>query len=323
MLRDGITKHRWWVTISTVAFVLLLVAPYFLSPFHVRVGQQVLFGAGLALSWSILGGFAGYWSFGHAAFLGLGAFTAALSISFLSIMPPLPAFIAALALGSTTCGLVAAILAYPILRLRGIYFAIAMLGVSQVLAELNNNLDFMKGSMGVILPRIAPRSVDPATYFYYLFLVAAACTLVIAFAVKVGRIGYGLIAIREDEDTARMLGVPTERYKTMMFILSAVLTGIFGIIYAWSLGYITTSSVYRTDFSLNMIVYSLLGGVGTLIGPIVGSFLMVVLTQVLLGNLLDVHMMFTGILLVAMVLLAPRGLVGFVRDFRERRGRMA
>ena len=86
-----------------------------------------------------------------------------------------------------------------------------MLGVSQVLAELNNNLDFMKGSMGVMLPRLAPRSVDPATYFYYLFLIAAACTLVIAFAIKVGRIGYGLIAIREDEDTARMLGVPTER----------------------------------------------------------------------------------------------------------------
>jgi len=319
MLREGIAKHRRWMMVSAVGLIVLLLAPYFLSPFHVRVGQQVLFGAGLALSWSILGGFAGYWSFGHAAFLGLGAFIAALSMSFLSAFPPVLAFLVAMALGSAACALVAALLAYPILRLRGIYFAIAMLGVSQVLAELNNNLDFMKGSMGVILPRIVPRSVDPATYFYYLFLLAAACTLAIAFAVKVGRIGYGLIAIREDEDTARMLGVPTERYKIMMFILSAVLTAVFGVIYAWSLGYITTSSVYRTDFSLNMIVYSLLGGVGTLIGPIIGSFLMVVLTQVMLGNLLDVHMMFTGLLLVAMVLLAPRGLVGFVRDFCERR----
>jgi branched-chain amino acid transport system permease protein len=296
MLRDGITKHRGWIALSAVALVLLVIAPYFLSPFHVRVGQQVLF-----------------------AFVGLGAFVASLSMSFLAALPPLPAFVVALALGTAACGLVAVLLAYPILRLRGIYFAIAMLGVSQVLAELNNNLDFMKGSMGVMLPRLAPRSVDPAVYFYYLFLIATVCTLVIAFAVKVGRIGYGLIAIREDEDTARMLGVPTERYKTMMFVLSAVLTGMFGIIYAWSLGYITTGSVYRTDFSLNMIVYSLLGGMGTLIGPIIGSFLMVVLTQVLLGKLLDVHMMFTGILLVAMVLLAPRGLVGFVRDVRERR----
>ena len=224
-----------------------------------------------------------------------------------------------LLIGSAACGLLAAVIAYPILRLRGIYFAIAMLGVSQVLAELNNNLDFLKGSMGVVLPRIVPRAIDPATYFYYVFLVATAFTLAIAFAVKVGRIGYGLIAIREDEDTARMLGVPTERYKTMMFVLSAMLTGLFGVIYAWSLGYITTGSVYRTDFSLNMIVYSLLGGMGTLIGPIVGSLLMVVLTQVLLGKLLDVHMLLTGLLLVAMVLLAPRGLVGFVRDVRERR----
>jgi branched-chain amino acid transport system permease protein len=322
MLQDGITKHRWWIATTAVTVMLLAVAPLFLSTFHVRVGQQVLFAAGLALSWNILGGFAGYWSFGHAAFLGLGAFIASLSISLLAALPPVLAFVVALAVGSAACGLVAALLAYPILRLRGIYFAIAMLGVSQVLAELNNNLDFMKGSMGIVLPRIQPRSFDPAIYYYYLFLIATSCTLVIAFAIKVGRIGYGLIAIREDEDTARMLGVPTERYKTMMFVLSAVLTGIFGIIYGWSLGYITTGSVYRTDFSLNMIVYSLLGGMGTLIGPIVGSFLMVVLTQVFLGKLLDLHMMFTGILLVAMVLLAPRGLVGFVRDFRERlRGR--
>ena len=178
MLQDGITKHRWWIAVSAVAHVLLVIAPYFLSPFHVRVGQQVLFAAGLALSWSILGGFAGYWSFGHAAFLGLGAFTASLSMSFLAALPPLLAFVVALALGSAACGLVAALLAYPILRLRGIYFAIAMLGVSQVLAELNNNLDFMKGSMGVMLPRIAPRSVDPAIYFYYLFLILVLMLLI-------------------------------------------------------------------------------------------------------------------------------------------------
>jgi branched-chain amino acid transport system permease protein len=319
MLREGIAKHRGWIALSIVALALLAVAPYFLSPFHVRVGQQVLFAAGLALSWTILGGFAGYWSFGHAAFVGLGAFAASLSASSLVALPTALGFICALLIGSIACGVVAAIIAYPVLRLRGIYFAIAMLGVSQVLAELNNNLDFLKGSMGVILPRIVPKATDPATFFYYVFLVATLGTLLIAFAIKVSRIGYGLVAIREDEDTARMLGVPTERYKTQMFVLSAMLTGLFGVIYAWSLGYITTGSVYRTDFSLNMIVYSLLGGMGTLIGPIIGSLLMVVLTQVLLGRFLDVHMLMTGALLVAMVLLAPRGLVGFVRDYRERR----
>ena len=318
---SAINQYRWWILASVLALALLAVAPLFLSPFHIRVGQLFLLSAGLALAWTILGGFAGYWSFGHTAFIGLGAFAAALTAGGPSGMAPLPGFAIALLVGSAACAVTAALIAYPVLRLRGIYFAIAMLGVSQVLAELNNNLDIFKGSMGVVLPRIAPRTVDPATFFYYLFLAATALTLAIAFAIKVSRIGYGLLSIREDEDTARMLGVPTERYKISMFVLSAALTGMFGVIYAWSLGYITTSSVYRTDFSLNMIVYSLLGGMGTLIGPIIGSLLMVVLTQVLLGRLLDVHMLLTGALLVAMVLLAPRGLVGFVQGFRERRRR--
>jgi branched-chain amino acid transport system permease protein len=321
MLAEGIARHRWWVLASLAAIVLLAVAPLFLSPFHIRVGQIFLLSAGLALAWTILGGFAGYWSFGHTAFIGLGAFTAALTIGAGTGLPPLVEFAAGLLIGTLACGVAAALIAYPVLRLRGIYFAIAMLGVSQVLAELNNNLDVFKGSMGVVLPRIAPRGVDPATFFYYLLLAATALALAVAFAIKVGRIGFGLISIREDEDTARMLGVPTERYKIATFVLSAMLTGMFGVIYAWSLGYITTSSVYRTDFSLNMIVYSLLGGMGTLIGPVIGSLLMVVLTQVLLGRLLDVHMLLTGALLVAMVLLAPRGIVGFVRAFRERRDR--
>jgi branched-chain amino acid transport system permease protein len=321
MLAEGIARHRWWVLASLTAIVLLAVAPLFLSPFHIRVGQIFLLSAGLALAWTILGGFAGYWSFGHTAFIGLGAFTAALTIGAGTGLPPLVEFAAGLLIGTLACGVAAALIAYPVLRLRGIYFAIAMLGVSQVLAELNNNLDVFKGSMGVVLPRIAPRGVDPATFFYYLLLAATALALAVAFAIKVGRIGFGLISIREDEDTARMLGVPTERYKIATFVLSAMLTGMFGVIYAWSLGYITTSSVYRTDFSLNMIVYSLLGGMGTLIGPVIGSLLMVVLTQVLLGRLLDVHMLLTGALLVAMVLLAPRGIVGFVRAFRERRDR--
>jgi branched-chain amino acid transport system permease protein len=313
------TRRRRWVLASLITLALLAVAPAFLSPFHIRVGQLFLFSAGLALAWTILGGFAGYWSFGHTAFIGLGAFAAALTVGGPSGLPPLPGFVVALLIGSAACGLAAALIAYPVLRLRGIYFAIAMLGVSQVLAELNNNLDLFKGSMGVVLPRVAPRAVDPATFFYYLFLVATALTLAVAFAIRISRVGYGLLSIREDEDTARMLGVPTERYKISMFVLSAALTGMFGVIYAWSLGYITTSSVYRTDFSLNMIIYSLLGGMGTLIGPIVGSLLMVVLTQVLLGRLLDLHMLLTGALLVAMVLLAPRGLVGFVHGFLERR----
>jgi branched-chain amino acid transport system permease protein len=174
---------------------------------------------------------------------------------------------AGLVVGSALCAAVAGLVAWPILRLRGIYFAVAMLGVAQVLAELNNNIDAFKGSLGLVLPRIAAFGLRPEAVFYYLLLIATFLTLVIAFAVKSSRTGYGLVALREDEDTARMLGVPMERFKIAMFILSAAITGAIGVIYAHSLGYITTGSVYRTDFSLNMIVYNLLGGMGTLVGP--------------------------------------------------------
>lgn len=320
MLVDGIRAHRWWLVGAGIGLIALSLAPLFLMPFHVRVVQQILFSAGLAVAWTILGGFAGYWSFGNTAFIGLGAFAAGLLETNIAIGSPTLAFVLATLFGCAVCAAVAALLAYPILRLRGIYFAIAMLGVSQVLGELTNNIDAFKGSLGIILPKLAPAAMEPQVFYYYLFLVAAAGTLLVGFLVKVGRIGYGLLAIREDEDTARMLGVPTERYKIGMFVVSATLTGLLGIIYAHSLGYITSGSVYRTDFSLNMIVYSLLGGIGTLAGPILGSFLMVVLTQVVLGRLLDIHMFITGALLVAMVMLAPRGLLGFAGNLVRRRG---
>ena len=313
MLAKGLRRHRWWILASLIGLVLLLLAPAFLSAFHTRVAQLILMSAGLALAWSILGGFSGYWSFGHTAFIGVGAFAAALLETKIALGGPAANLIFGLAFAGLVSGLLALIIAYPLLRLRGIYFAIAMLGISQVLGEVISTLDWFQGSLGIVLPRLAPREIEPQVFYYYLFLALAGLTLLAGFLIKIARIGYGLIAIREDEDTAAMMGVPTEAYKITVFVISAVLTGMIGAAYAHSLGYITGESVFRVDFSLNMIVYALLGGIGTLVGPIVGAIIMVVLTQVLLGDLLDIHMLATGALLVALVLLAPKGIVGFVQ----------
>jgi branched-chain amino acid transport system permease protein len=116
-----------------------------------------------------------------------------------------------------------------------------------------------------------------------------------------------------------MLGVPTERYKRLAFVISAVLTGMMGVIYAHALGYITTDSVYRDDTNLSLLVFSLLGGMGTLFGPVIGAFLLVFITQVVLARLLDFHLFATGLLLVVLVLAAPGGVLGLVRDFSRRR----
>jgi len=298
------------------AAILLAAGPLFLPPFYVRVGQLMLYSAGLGLAWAILGGFAGYASFGHAAFIGVGAFTAGLVEGQLSSLPPLLVLPIGLLAGGAACAVLSALIAYPILRLRGTFFAIAMLGVSHVCAEVTNNIDFFQGSMGLNFPPIAPASVDPADFFYELYLAGTLFILLVAWQIRRSRFGAGLLSIREDEDTARMLGVPTERYKRVAFVISAVLTGLMGVIYAHSLGYITTDSVYRDDTNLSLIVYSLLGGMGTLFGPVIGAFLLVFITQVILGRLLDFHLFATGLLLVVLILAAPGGVSGLLKRRR-------
>lgn len=304
-----ISRGQWIGAVSVLAVAAALAAlPFVASPFALRVGQTVLFGAALASAWNILGGFAGYWSFGNAAFLGLGAFAAALFQEHVPIANPELRLLAGVAVGGVAAMLLAVVIGYPILRLRGTYFAIAMLGVSLVLSELSTNVDLFEGALGITIDSVT--NVPPDVFFFYVFLVLAVIALGVATAVRYSRLGYGFIAIREDEDTARMLGVPTERYKLVGFILSAILTGLIGAAYAFSLGYITTGSVFRPDLSFNMIVHVLLGGMGTLLGPVLGATIMALLTQVVLGDFLQVHMMLTGLVIIALVFLLPDGLMG-------------
>lgn len=308
--------------LAIVGFLLVVAAlialPFVAMPYHVRVGQLFLLSTALVLAWHILGGFAGYWSFGHTAFVGIGAFAAGLLHVHLKL-PPMLGFVAGTLLGGASAAFFAALIAYPVLRLRGIYFAIALLGVSQVFGELAQNVDAFQGALGITLPDIVPDDLRPEVFFYYCFLALAVGYFVLSAWMRDSRLGYGLAAIREDEDTARMLGVPTERFKIITFVLSAAMTGLAGAIYAYSLGYFTSGSVFRIDFSLNMILHALLGGIGTLTGPVIGAALLVFITNVVLGRLLDLHLLVTGLLVIALVLLAPNGLLGVVRRWRERR----
>lgn len=306
------------IGLAVVAIATLCALPVFAPPYYVRVGQLFLLSSVLALAWNILGGFAGYWSFGHTAFVGLGAFAAGL-LQFHFKLPPMLGFVAGTVFGGLVSAGFAALVAYPVLRLRGIYFAIALLGMSQVLGELAQNVDAFHGSLGVTLPDIVPDALRPENFFYYCFLALAAGSFALSAWIRNSKLGYGLAAIREDEDTARMLGVPTERYKIITFVISAGLAGLAGAVYAYSLGYFTAGSVFRVDFSLNMILHAMLGGIGTLMGPVIGAALLVFITNVLLGRLLDLHLLVTGMLVIGLVLLAPNGLLGVVRRWRERK----
>ncbi|MEO9613412.1 MAG: branched-chain amino acid ABC transporter permease [Nitratireductor sp.] len=311
--------NRALVLLAAIAVVLAAVLlPLWIGPFYTRVIQLFFFSTGLAVAWNLLGGFAGYWSFGHTVFIGMGAFSAAHIVTRLGPFGDGPlSMVLPILLSGLLCGLFAAIIAYPILRLRGIYFAIAMLGVSQVVGELINNLSWFQGGVGVFLQTPLPAGTAPEDFFYYLFGALLLASILIAIAVRKSRFGYALLSIREDEDTAMMLGVATERYKIMAFVLSAVLVGTLGAVYGYSVGYFTTYTVFRLDFSLNMIVFCLIGGIGTLAGPVIGTAIMLFITQVLLSRFLDIHLLITGAVVVAIILLMPGGTIGALRSWRR------
>lgn len=302
-----------------VALLVAIAAPWFLGAFPVRVLQQILLFGGLAVAWSLLGGFTQYWSFGHTAFVGLGAFAAALVEQRLDPALGGAARMMMGVMGATAIGaLVAAALAMPILRLRGIYYAVAMLAVAEIMGEASKNFDVFGGAMGVSLPAFDVPGLSKVQFFYYLFLLFLVLNAVLFAFIAKSRFGTGLTCVGQDEDTAAMLGVPTERYKTIAFVLSAALATLGGALYAHSLGFITSGSVFRTDISFNMILFAMIGGMGTLLGPIVGAAIMIVVTQVFLGELLDYHMLLTGALLIAIVMIAPKGLLGWAAKARGR-----
>lgn len=312
-------------TLLVALVVLGVVAPFWLSAFHTRVLQLFYFSAALAVAWNILGGYAGYWSFGHTVFIGIGGFAAAHFVAKIGTIGPAPfSIILPILVGGAVSGVIAAIIAYPFLRLRGIYFAIAMLGLSQVVAELVNNIGWLQGGVGVFLPPAVPAGMPPERFYYYLFGLLLILCLGISGWIRKSRLGYGLLSIREDEDTAGMLGVPAEQYKIVAYVLSAVLIGMLGAVYAHSVGYFTTYTLFRIDFSLNMIVYALIGGIGTLFGPVLGAGVMLFVTQVLLSRFLEVHFLITGVIVVAIVLLMPRGILGVLGgNLLERKRRKA
>lgn len=314
MRRPGVS-----VLLVALAFAALACLPWILGPFHVRVGLAMCMSAGLALSWYVLGGFSAYYSFGHTAFVGIGAFAAGLLLPLF----PQPHWTGQLALsiggGAAVSAALAAVIAWPILRLRGHYFTIAMLAVALVFAEVVSAFPALKGSIGLSLPNIAPSGVRVERFFFWVALGLLAIAMLVAWIMSRSRLGYGLYAIREDEDAAQMLGVPTTGIKIRAFVISAALTGSFGALYAMNLGYITTDSVFRGALSLEMIVNALVGGMGSIFGPVIGAIAMTALTKLALADMLEYHLAITGLVVMVVIIAAPEGIIGTVERWRRRR----
>jgi branched-chain amino acid transport system permease protein len=277
----------------------------------------------MATAWNIIGGITGYAAFGNVAFFGIGAYTTGMLIAkakwpFLLSLPVAPIVAAAFA----------ALVGLPLLRLRGHYFAVASLGVGVAVGELVQNIDYrgqpvFGGASGLFLPIYA---IDNrGLFFFYLMLAAAAASIAVTWLVLRSRFGYGLIAIRENEEAAAVLGVNATAYKVAAFSLAAALTGLAGGIFSqWNV-FINQDNAFPIEYNVQMILMALLGGTGTVFGPAAGAVLLQLLIQFLGGTLpisIDIPFVSTtarpvvaqiilGLLLVAVVIFVPRGIIDF------------
>jgi branched-chain amino acid transport system permease protein len=279
------------------------VFPFFANNFIIRFGTDILMFGVMASAWNIIGGYTGYASFGNVVFFGLGAYTTAVLMEKAGLNFA-AAFLGA-GLGSAAFAI---IIGLPVLRLRGHYFAIATLGVAEAMKALVQNLDITEGNSGIYLPMLNLSVRAQYYFFFYIMLATLIATLVVSYLVLHAKLGYSLIAIREDEDSANSVGINTTAAKTIAFALSGFFTGLAGSVYAYQQAFIKPDPVFTVESTLKMIVMAVFGGIGTLFGPLLGAISIEVLSEILSNYFLVAHTLFFGGLVILSIVFIPKGI---------------
>jgi branched-chain amino acid transport system permease protein len=275
----------------------------------------VLLSVVLASSLNILMGYTGYVSFGHIVFFGLGGYVGL----YLMIVQGWSLWTAAMA-GGLAAGLLALILGQSILRLRGSYFALATIGINEAMRAFINNFEPFGGPIGLSLNFQTYRDYGGAAQalwlVYYIVLALALGNVILSYVVKNSKFGLGLMAIREDEDAAEVMGVVTPRSKTWAYVLSAILPGVVGVLFFFKNGNIEPPQAFRLQMSIELLVMVMLGGYGTVFGPVLGAFGYQRLRGLLLTSDLfkNIQLSVAGVLLLGIILFIPAGAVGWLRN---------
>lgn len=290
-----------------IALGVLAAVPWFGSDVLVQFGINMLLLAVLAQGWNIIGGYTGYASFGNSVFYGLGSYGVGIAM----VQWELP-FAVGLVFGVVLSVVFAVMLGMPVLRLRGHYFAIATLALALVMAAIVSNVRLAGQNIGLVLP---PLNNDVLFYESALGLLVVA-TLTI-FWLSRSRFGFGLIAIRENEEGAAVMGVNTTLYKVLAFALSGVFSALAGGIHAYWVTFIDPESAFDISLNVKMIIMAVFGGPGTVLGPIVGAFSLSAISEFLSSEVTNIAGLFFGLVVVAAVVLMPRGLADVVRRFRK------
>jgi ABC-type branched-chain amino acid transport system, permease component len=291
-----------------IGLALLKVNPYFYFAGYVILQYIVI-----ATAWNILGGYAGYVNFGTPAFFAMGAYTAVLLIK--SVKAPLPVLLLA---GGLVAALLGLGIGYLTLRLRGTFFSIATLALAVVLQTVIMNWEYVGGSRGTSV--IRPAGPPFGSYVTFLFTVMvglAVASVLIARFIERSRIGRGLAALRDSEEAAECMGVPTLRLKLFATTVSGFLLGVAGAPFPYYVTFVEPNSAFALDYAVNALAMPMIGGTTSWIGPVIGAVLLGTAQQIATVTISsEMNLFIVGVVLVLFVVLAPEGILGLVRRVR-------
>lgn len=302
------------LAILLIIFALIALLPAFLrSEFLLNLAIMTLYAALLGQAWNILGGYGGQFSFGHAAFFGTGAYTVAVLQVQLGINPWI-----GLAAGGVLAASVAAFIGFSTFRygLRGSYFALVTLAFAEVLRILSNSVDFTGAGVGILIPLgagVSNLQFHTKTGYFFLIWAMTLAAFLTVWWIGNSRFGASLTAVRDNEEAARALGVRAFRVKMGAFMLSGFFSGLGGVFYAQYFLYLDPNIAYGPANSIESLLVPIIGGLGTVFGPLLGAAALHAvseLTTEFVGDVPGISLALYGILLVVMVLFMPRGLAG-------------
>ena len=294
------TRRRYSILagVAVAAVALCAMLPLAVGPYALGIGLSLLMWIGLAESWAMFSGLSGYISLGHAVFYGVGAYATVLMWQVVPLWIAIP-------MSGLAAGLLAAALGWPCLRVRGPYFVILTLGVSELVKYVVISSEAALGRSGRLLIGTPSFAV-----LYEAMLAAAVVSMIALYIVRLSRLGAGLLAIREDEVAAEAVGVNAAATKLLAFTLSALMPGVVGGLMILRSTYFEPLQAFNPTTSFTIVTIAILGGSDEVPGPLLGAVLLILMSELLWARAPEVYMIILGVLLIAFVLFVPEGLLG-------------
>ncbi|MDR3438012.1 branched-chain amino acid ABC transporter permease [Telmatospirillum sp.] len=311
-LKSGNIGLACLATVVVLSFPLLVT-----QPTYQNFAILVLMAAQLGVAWNILGGYAGQVSLGHAVFFGIGAYTSSMLVTHAGLSP----WFGMLA-GGVVTSLFALAIGWPCFRLKGHYFAMATIAVAEIMQVVISNWDYLEGAIGIYLP-MAPSGFKAFVFtskipYYYIALGLLLFSLLVNLAIERSHVGYYLRAIKDEPEAARSLGVSLTRYKLVAIAASSFLTAMGGTLYAQKELFIDPPSMLSTQLSIKIALIAILGGVGTLFGPVVGAIVLITIeemSRIYFGSSgQGTDMIIYGAIIIVVAVYSPSGLIGLWRQ---------